>query len=104
MKPGTRSFIRLSVRRKVDLPDPVGPMSAVIDPRFKSTLMSLEHDAPREAEGQSDRAHDALGSSSVRVQGLQGLVDIGLCPGRNGIVTCFGDLSVGHYQERSEAR
>src|ERR1019366_9095729 len=31
--PTTLSFIRLIVRRKVDLPQPVGPMSAVIVPR-----------------------------------------------------------------------
>ena len=30
------SFIRLTVRRKVDFPDPVGPMRAVIVPRLNS--------------------------------------------------------------------
>ncbi len=39
--PGTRSFIRFSVRRKVDLPEPVGPISAVMEPRANATSMSL---------------------------------------------------------------
>ena len=36
----TRSFIRLSERRKVVLPEPEGPTSAVIEPRGMSTVMS----------------------------------------------------------------
>jgi hypothetical protein len=48
--------------------------------------------------------HYALGSGRIRIEGLQRPVDIGLCLGCNGIETCLGDLSVGHYLERSEAR
>jgi len=35
VEPGTRSFIRLSVRMYVDLPEPVGPIRAVMVPRLK---------------------------------------------------------------------
>jgi hypothetical protein len=34
-KPGTRSFMRLTVRKKVDFPEPVGPIRAVMVPRVK---------------------------------------------------------------------
>ena len=90
--------MRLSVRRKVDFPEPVGPISAVIEPLFRSTFTSLNTSASREAELQVDGAHDALGTRRVRIECLQGPVDIGLRSGRNGIVTCLGDVSVGHYQ------
>jgi len=38
--PGTRSFIRLSVRMYVDLPEPVGPIRAVMVPRLNDMSMS----------------------------------------------------------------
>ena len=73
MKPGTRSFMRLRVRRKVDFPEPVGPISAVIDPRFRSTLMSLRTIRPEKPEVQVDGAHDAFGAGRVGIEGLQSL-------------------------------
>ena len=51
----------------------------------------VHHDPAREAEAQVDRAHDALGSLRVGIEGLQRPVDIGLCLGRHGIETCLGD-------------
>ena len=43
---GTRSFIRLIVRRRVDLPQPDGPIRAVI--RCLATLMSTLRTARNE--------------------------------------------------------
>ena len=39
--PGTRSFIRLRVLRKVDFPQPEGPISAVISRSTRSTVIPL---------------------------------------------------------------
>ena len=105
LKPGTRSFIRLSVRRKVDLPEPVGPMSAVIDPRFSVTLMSARTVRPENPRFSLADCMTCTGSGRVRVEGLQGLVDIGLCSlVVTGSLRVSIALSVSHYQERSDAR
>ena len=46
-EPGTMSFIRLRVRRKVDLPQPDGPMSAVTSfGRIRTEICSSTRRAP----------------------------------------------------------
>ena len=76
--------MRLSVRRKVDLPEPVGPMSAVIDPLRMETSMSDSTVRPekpsvrltasmtvsgRVASGSSDRSASSIPDRSVVVAG-----------------------------------
>ena len=75
LKPGTRSFIRLSVRRKVDLPDPVGPMSAVIDPRFSETFTSertVRPEKPRSSltDSMTNSGRAASGSRALSVSSI----------------------------------
>ena len=81
--------MRLSVRRKVDLPDPVGPISAVIDPRRMDVHVG-QHGPPGEAERELERLHDVLWARRVRIERHQGLVDAELLGGRNGFFTKIG--------------
>ncbi len=95
--------MRFMVRRKVDFPEPVGPISAVIDPRRSETLMSpstvrpekpsvrpvaVMTSAGRAASGSSER-RDA---STRAVSGSTG----GGPVATTDVVTRVGPVELGH--------
>ena len=86
------------------MPEPVGPMSAVMNPRFSDDVDVLENRSARETQGELHRLHHRLGTVGVGIERLQGGVEIGPCLHRNRIVTSIANLSICHYQDRSEAK
>ena len=105
VKPGTRSFIRLSVRRKVDLPEPVGPMSAVMAPRLRSTSTSLRTTRRANPRVRLMDRITCAGRANVRVERFQGVrryqIVRRLLRDRD---TSLGGVTVSHYLERSESK
>ncbi len=84
-------------RRRVDLPEPEGPMSAIISPRLTSSETASKRPARPEGLGggadRENRSDVMVGAESLTWFRALGNAFVGLGHGRNGFVTHGGSNS-----------